>query len=336
MRKATVWLIVAVFSAIALGCGAKVAEKGQYTVLAQKDRFLVGVWDSPTVEGAVEVIKPILDSVQSRPPSKPVEESPKPLDLLPKDGEVPWWNVYEGTVKRYVGGDLFKYIDGAAELYHSYDFVEVATAEYINPKLAADSLIVIDIYDMGTPENAFGIYSQVRYPFANFIRVGNEAIFAEEMIDMWKGRFYIKIQSFELADQIKDAMMRFARLIDKKIREPGDLPLIVKSLPEAGKVKGSEQYFRRQLALNNIKFVSDENVLKLGDDTEGVVAKYRVGEEVEVRAFAIAYPTPEKAREAFDSYSSFLEKGGYKRVKVEAIGERSAAFNAPKTETEDR
>ncbi len=332
--KLGVTVVILISLMILSGCqkGTEREIEGRYTVLAQSGRFLVGVWDCKYISPARDKISAAISSLRSI--QIPPSGSEKPnnaisaMDVIPKNGDVPWWKIYEDRIKRYVGGDLFKYIDGGAELYHTYDFVEVVTAEYIQPKLAADSLIVIDVYDMGTPQNAFGIYSHLRYPHAPFARFGNEAILTDETLDFWKGRFFIKIQAFEIATEIREAMQRFARVMEKRIPEPGDLPQILKSLPEEGRIKGSEQYFKRELALNNIHYVSDENVLKLGKETEGVTAKYKVGEdEIEVYLFTVAYPDPIKAAEAFESYSNYL-KGKLKPVSVKPIGERYAAFNA--------
>ena len=115
---------------------------------------------------------------------------------------------------------------------------------------------------------------------------------------------------------------------ERRIPEMGNLPWILKSLPEEGRIKGSEQYFRQQLALNNIHYVSDENVLKLGGETEGIAAKYKIGSnKTEVYLFAIAYPDPVRAVEAFESYSNYL-KGKLKPASVKPVGERYVAFNA--------
>lgn len=332
-------IVILISLLILQGCQRDVKREaeGKYTLLAQSGRFLVGVWDCRYISPARSKISAVINSLRSVQPSQPrskggVKPTVTAMDVIPKEGDVPWWNVYEGKIKRYVGKDLFKYIDGGAELYHTYDFVEVVTAEYIQPKLVADSLIAIDVYDMGTPQNAFGIYSHLRYPHAPFARFGNEAILTDETLDFWKGRFFIKILAFEMATEIKEAMQRFARVMEKRIAESGDLPQILKALPEEGKIEGSEQYFKQQLALNNIRYVSDENVLKLGKETEGVTAKYKVGkDEVEVYLFVIAYPDPIKSAEAFESYSNYL-KGRLKLVSIKPVGERYVAFNVPEPE----
>ncbi|MCD6506760.1 hypothetical protein J7M22_09065 [Candidatus Poribacteria bacterium] len=334
-RKFIVTLAILVSLAILQGCqkGSEGEVEGKYTVLAQSGRFLVGVWDCRFISPARNEISFVISAFRSAQISPSgSKEANKPtvsaMDIIPKDGDVPWWKIYEGKIKRYVGRDLFKYIDGGAELYHTYGFVEVVTAEYIQPKLATDSLITIDVYDMGTSQNAFGIYSQLRYPNAPFARFGNEAILTDETLDFWKDRFFIKIQAFEIATEIKEAMQRFARVMERRIPEMGNLPWILKSLPEEGRIKGSEQYFRQQLALNNIHYVSDENVLKLGGETEGIAAKYKIGSnKTEVYLFAIAYPDPVRAVEAFESYSNYL-KGKLKPASVKPVGERYVAFNA--------
>ena len=62
----------------------------------------------------------------------------------------------------YFPETLFEYINGAAEIYLSYDFKELIVAEY--QKSGSSDSIAVEIYDMGNHKNSFGIYSAERYP----------------------------------------------------------------------------------------------------------------------------------------------------------------------------
>ena len=73
--------------------------------------------------------------------------------LLP-DGKCPGIKLI-GDTELYVGDDLFNLINGGAELYHEYGFVEVLAAEATSGKIP----IRFEIYDMGSPESAWGIFS---------------------------------------------------------------------------------------------------------------------------------------------------------------------------------
>ena len=54
---------------------------------------------------------------------------------------------------------IFDYIDGAGEVYLSYDFREVGVFRY---RCQDEPDLVLEIFDMGSPADAFGIFSYSR------------------------------------------------------------------------------------------------------------------------------------------------------------------------------
>jgi hypothetical protein len=75
---------------------------------------------------------------------------------IPK--EINGW-VAHPEVRRYGRKTLFKYIDGGAELYLAYRFHKVYVHTYTK---AEEPDIIMDIYDMSTPEDAFGVFTAER------------------------------------------------------------------------------------------------------------------------------------------------------------------------------
>ena len=71
----------------------------------------------------------------------------------PKD--IGMWSA-EGETEVYIGDDLFIYINGGAEIYHEYGFVQVAVQRYRR----GDDNVSVEIYTM--EGDAFGIYSFAR------------------------------------------------------------------------------------------------------------------------------------------------------------------------------
>ncbi|HID10897.1 MAG TPA: hypothetical protein EYP17_06310 [Candidatus Latescibacteria bacterium] len=241
--------------------------------------------------------------------------------LLPASGEIEGWRI-RGEVMEYVGTGLFDYLDGGAELYYTYDFRAVATAEYENP--AQGLSVVVDVYDMAGPEGAFGIYSLGRRSDAQFVEVGHEAILTEFTLDMWKGRFFVRVQAFKPSEGTQQALMAFARHIAAKVAEKGETPSLLKRLPAESRVSGSERFFRGSLALNNIRYLPGENILRLDRGTKGVSAEYLIGSE-RATAFLIEYPSEAQGRRALEGYSRYLrEEGG----QVEAVELGDGAFSA--------
>ena len=73
-------------------------------------------------------------------------------------GQVGEWQARDED-EQYNRNTLFEYINGGAELYLAYDFQQALVRRYTGPNNAE---IILDIYDMGNSEDAFGIFSVER------------------------------------------------------------------------------------------------------------------------------------------------------------------------------
>ena len=58
------------------------------------------------------------------------------------------------TPQLYSPENLYEFIDGAADLYLSYEFQEVSVADY---RGAGKAAVTVEIYRHSTPTQAFGI-----------------------------------------------------------------------------------------------------------------------------------------------------------------------------------
>lgn len=216
--------------------------------------------------------------------------------------EIANWKL-ASSIKIYDKKTIFDYIDGAAEIYFAYDFNRVASAEYKN----AQTSIMIDVYEMLSPDGAFGIYSLNRYQDANYVNIGNEGILTGTSLDFWKGKYYCKTYCFDQSSVYQKDVFEFANKIALKIKEPGEEPAIIKKLIQKDLISKSAKYFTRKLGLDNIHFVADENVLELNGETKGVVADYNLGGN-RYPLFIIEYPSAQKAEIAFQSYTKYLSE----------------------------
>jgi hypothetical protein len=131
--------------------------------------------------------------------------------LLP---EINGWKSTESP-HSYNKENLYEYINGNCELYFSYGFKELISAYYRN---FADSSqeITVDIYDLGTALNAFGVYSSMIHPDYNYDEIGNEAIISSQEIRFWQDRYEIEIHS-NFSETAVESMKYFAHTISQKI-----------------------------------------------------------------------------------------------------------------------
>jgi hypothetical protein len=152
--------------------------------------------------------------------------------------EVTGWR-QSGELQTFQPENLFDYIDGAADLYLSYDFQELKVAEYRNEKKAS---VIVEVYRHRTPTHAFGIYSQERLANANFIDVGTQGYIETNVLNFLVGPYYVKINSYNTGAEDQDILLTFAKKVSENLGEKGSLPSILSSFPEEGKKKNSERF----------------------------------------------------------------------------------------------
>ncbi len=132
------------------------------------------------------------------------------ISLLPVLHGSDW--IVEFAPETYTPDNLHEYINGEAELYKKYDMVGMATASYRhknNPNLT----FTVDIYDMGTALNAFGIYSYYRRPDMTFADIGEQAIISEVSVRFWKGQYFVNMVGGAVDTSIAKALPQWAATI---------------------------------------------------------------------------------------------------------------------------
>jgi len=164
------------------------------------------------------------------------ETTPALESLLP---QLKGWAV-KGEVLKFSPENLFEYINGAAEAYLSYDFQALIAAEY--EKAGSPQTVSVEIYDMGSLKNAFGIYSAERYPDSNFISVGLQGYEEEGVLNFFMSHYYIKLLAFDSDQPSPETLRLFAAEIARRIGEKGDWPTPLKIFPAEGRVANSEKF----------------------------------------------------------------------------------------------
>lgn len=165
-------------------------------------------------------------------------EQPAPRALLPDPGEFPGWEA-DGEVLVYGPDDLWEYINGQAETFLRYDFIEVAGRHYAT----GDGLEVkVDIYRHGSPLAAWGVYTQFRSPDAAFLDIGVEGFGDEYSLLFWKGPYYVRLQAWEEGERSREAMRRLGGFVADAIDYDGGEPGETAAFPTDGLVERSRTY----------------------------------------------------------------------------------------------
>ncbi len=159
--------------------------------------------------------------------------------LLPRiDG----WKLTEDP-QIYNPDTLFEYIDGAAEAYLGYDFQQLLVSNY--EKEGTESAVTVEIYDMGSALNAFGIFSSERYPEIPEVPFGLAGYLEGEVLNFISGPYYVKLICYNGEEQTADYLKEFAGAVDGKIKDKGSWPALFKLFPAANLIKNSEKYIKK-------------------------------------------------------------------------------------------
>jgi hypothetical protein len=209
-------------------------------------------WAVPAVLAAVFFLAPAVVRAQAR------EGSPELAALVPR---VETWTRTEAP-RSYFPESLFEYIDGAAESYLSYDFRELLVVDL--EKKGTEATLTLEIYDMGNPVNAFGIFGAERYPENKAVAIGELGYLEGEALNFMTGRFYVKMLGFGLGEETGSVLAGIGAQVAASVKVKGSLPAFVLAFPKENLVAQSEKFIKKNFM--GYEFLS-----------HGFVATYKVG-----------------------------------------------------------
>ncbi len=175
-----------------------------------------------------------------------------------------------GSPAVYTAENLSNYIDGGAELYISYNFQNALSLKYVSN---ANEEITLDIFDMGSSPDAFGVFAHTRETIDS--RVGQGCEYAAGLLTFWKDRYYVSILAYPETPEKKETVFKLGRAIAGLIKTEGAPPPIISLLPRENLIAESVHYFHHSIWLNSFYFVANENILNIGNDTPAALGKYR-------------------------------------------------------------
>ncbi|MBI2472642.1 MAG: 4Fe-4S dicluster domain-containing protein [Planctomycetes bacterium] len=202
-------------------------------------------------------------------------------------------NIYEGKEK------LYEYIDGGAEPYLSYSFIRVSNAEYLKD---TGKKILVDIWEFGSPGDAFGVFSKDRT--GTDIKLGNGSALFNNYLYLWHDVYFIRIEPREGDVSPEDVTFAGESIINIMLYKKASLPAILSLLSQQHLVQNSCIFFHKKIILDNI-YISDnyieENVFHLSEKTDAVIAEYKLNISTEpFKLMLIKYTDNDTARLAFD------------------------------------
>jgi hypothetical protein len=207
-----------------------------------------------------------------------------------------WVASGEDTV--YDRETLYDYMNGGAEVYLSYDFRDVWVRRFVGPD---GEEIALDVYDMGSSPEAYGVFStSVEDPDAG---IGQGSEFGAGLLKFWKGKYFVSVINMGVDEENDRVLLDIGRAVEAAIATDGPEPGLVEALPEPGLNVRQTAFFHSDVILNNRYFIASENVLHLDGETDCVLAEYGAGGE-DGKLLLVQYGNEMLAREAFTEFTA--------------------------------
>ena len=154
-----------------------------------------------------------------------------------------------GSPQHYVGEDLYTYIDGGAEIYQEYGFKQVLAQDYRN---SAGRSVTLELYEMNTPEAAFGMYTFKAGSKGQAVKIGQTAELDDYYLNAWKGRIVLTVIGFDESAESLAGVQAVAEAAAAKIPAAGSRPELLNRLPEIWRRSPHIKYFVGILGIFNI------------------------------------------------------------------------------------
>ncbi|MBP1675011.1 MAG: hypothetical protein H6Q24_1149 [Bacteroidetes bacterium] len=184
----------------------------------------------------------------------------------------------------FVPENLWDFINGAAENYLAYGFIDLNVAEYKKGR----NVIKLEIYRHNSNINAFGIYSSERSPSFRFINLGAQGYIADGAINFFKGDYYVKIKTYSKKEKVLQAEETLAARVAGMLEGEASMPAMLSEFPAEGR------------KLNEETFIN-ESVLGHSFLNKAFRATYQVGNDV-FSIFISEGSSPEEAKRTAETY----------------------------------
>jgi len=179
--------------------------------------------------------------VRQTTPQGDLATSPERLAMIAASLTPEGWEIYD-KVMQFGAENLYEQIDGRAEFYFAYDVIGLTFASF--DKSNDNSLSInLSIYDMGTPTNAFGVFSGERSIGAPRIELGRDAYRSGANYYIWKGQYYIQVIALDTLDILKQVGLDMAGKLNSVLQDSGEPVWGLNALPQVDRVPESAQYF---------------------------------------------------------------------------------------------
>lgn len=143
---------------------------------------------------------------------KPVV-NPQPPGISAAAVEINGWH-QEYDPEIFVGDSLFELINGGAEVYHRFGFVQALATQYADD---AGRSISLEVFEMKDVEGAGSIYSDKTGGSGQPLQIGDESAGEDYYLNFRSGRFLVTITGFDSEPETTEGILLLAGAVASQL-----------------------------------------------------------------------------------------------------------------------
>ncbi|KIX13008.1 DUF6599 family protein [Dethiosulfatarculus sandiegensis] len=182
------------------------------------------------------------------------------------------WSL-EGEPVKYQGENLFRMINGGADIYHEYGFKQVVRGEYFGPK---DRTIKLESYEMQTPAAAYGMYTFKAGKGGKALKIGRASLMQEYYLNFWKGNLLVTLVGMDSDKQTMEGLTAQAKAVDKRITRTGARPELAELVLSEPTTLSNARYVRGPLGLMSSYIFDTKNIFQVRQGMVGEIKDCKV------------------------------------------------------------
>ena len=192
-------------------------------------------------------------------------------------------------------------IDGKAELYLPAGFKEMSCRSF-SLGATGGAHVEVFLYDMGSPPNAFAVFSGQRRPGSPSSALTANAYSTANALFFTRGRFYVEIVADRASEALLSSLEAYAKALLAK-------------LPAEVETRDAGALFPKEgLARDSVRLCATD-VFSLEGLNNVLTAEYNL-QSGKATAFIAARDTPEQAQAEAKRYLDFLTANGYQQAQT--------------------
>jgi len=230
--------------------------------------------------------------------------------MLPLPGFAEGWR-NDGKVDSYTRDTLFEFINGEAELYMPYGFTVATVTTYRN----GDNTIEAAVYEMGSLLDAFGVYSNYRYPEEPVTDFGADGFYDDYQLMFYQDKYFVRLNAHGDDETQKERLLACGRAIARRLPQPARQPAELEMFKFGGVEPRTEVYHA-------------ESVLGYAFFTKGFLAKALLDGQ-SCRVFVVTVDTEAGAETSMQQYLDYLKENNVEPKWVSAATGECLAVQDP-------